>query len=123
MRSFKFEKSLMQEHFNEKYMESDKYPQATYKGKVNDKIDTSRPGKYKVTTTGTIYIHGKEKAIDESGEVEVTDTAHMIISSHFFVALEDFNIKKPQILFNNIADTIEVKIKAYYKPYQKKPAR
>src|SRR5689334_4180471 len=61
MRTFTFKKALMQEHFNEKYMESDKYPHATFKGKVNEKVDVTKPGKYPVSATGTLTIHGKEK--------------------------------------------------------------
>lgn len=118
IRSFHFEKSLMQEHFNEKYMESDKYPHATFKGKIREKIDVSKPGKYGITAKGKLSIHGKEKEVTESGEIVITEN-QIIINSQFFAALEDFDIKKPQILFNNIADTIQVKIKAWYKPYKK----
>src|SRR5690349_13857977 len=50
MRSFQFAKALMQEHFNEKYIESDKYPQATYKGKINEDVDFKKPGAYQLTS-------------------------------------------------------------------------
>ncbi len=119
IRSFHFEKSLMQQHFNEKYMESDKYPHATFKGVVKDKIDITQPGKYSISAKGILTIHGKEKEVTETGELEVGKNT-ITIYSRFFAALEDYNIKKPQLLFNNIADTIEVKMKAYYKPYIKK---
>jgi polyisoprenoid-binding protein YceI len=119
MRTFKFKKALMQEHFNEKYMESDKYPHATFKGKVNEKIDLSKPGKYPVTATGTLTIHGKEKQVTESGTMEITEN-RIILTTKFFVAIADYNIKIPQILFNNVADTIEVRMNTVYIPYKKK---
>src|SRR5689334_16420423 len=59
--SFQFKKPLMQQHFNEKYMESDKYPEATYKGKINEKIDWTKNGTYKITSTGTLTVHGVSK--------------------------------------------------------------
>ena len=119
MRSFRFAKALMQEHFNEKYIESDKFPQALYKGKINEKVDCSKPGKYPVSTSGTLTIHGVEKTIHEKGELKV-DSGSLSVSTKFFVAIEDFHITKPRLLFNNIADTIEVNINAFYKPYIKK---
>jgi hypothetical protein len=119
MRGFKFAKSLMQEHFNEKYIESDKYPHATYKGTVNEKIDPTKSGKYNVSSKGIITVHGKEKEISTTGEMEI-ENDQITLNTRFFVALDDFNIKKPQLLLNNIADTIEVKMKAIYKPYVKK---
>jgi polyisoprenoid-binding protein YceI len=119
MRSFAFKKSLMQEHFNEKYMESEKYPHATFKGKVNEKVDVTRTGKIPVTATGTLTIHGKEKQITEKGEMDISD--HQItLTTKFYIALDDFNIKKPQIFLSNIADTIEVNMKTIYVPFKKK---
>jgi len=119
IRSFHFAKSLMQEHFNEKYMESDKYPHATFKGTVNEKIDISKPGIYHVTAKGNLAIHGIEKEVNETGEMEVGKN-DITIKSRFFVALADYNIVKPKLVFNNIADTIEVNINATYIPYKKK---
>src|SRR5687768_6756891 len=55
---FVFEKSLMQEHFNENYMESGKYPNAVFKGTINEAIDFKKSGTHKVTVTGKLDIHG-----------------------------------------------------------------
>jgi polyisoprenoid-binding protein YceI len=119
MRSFQFGKALMQEHFNEKYMESDKYPQALYKGTINEKPDYSKPGTYPVTTKGQFTIHGVAKEINEKGEL-IIDKGSITLNTRFFVALQDYNITKPSLVFNNIADTIEVKLKAVYIPFKKK---
>src|SRR5882757_9087161 len=63
IRKFVFQKALMQEHFNEKYMESDKYPMASFKGKINEDVDFSKDGETKVTATGQLSIHGVEKEV------------------------------------------------------------
>ena len=67
--AFVFAKPLMQEHFNENYMESDKFPNAIFKGKINEKLDWTKDGEYKVTVTGKLSIHGveKDRTIDGSG--------------------------------------------------------
>ncbi len=119
MRSFHFAKALMEEHFNEKYIESEKYPQATFKGKINEKADFSKNGILQLTVTGKINIHGKEKEIIESGEIEVLSDK-LILKMEFNVALAEYDIKIPQLLFNNIADTINIKMNAAYVPYKKK---
>jgi hypothetical protein len=116
--SFQFKKALMQEHFNEKYMESDKYPQATYKGKINEKIDWTKDGTYKITSTGAFTVHGVSR--------ERTDTAQAIISQGkiaiegaFWVKLADHHITIPKLLFKNIAEVINVKFSGEYLPVKK----
>ena len=119
MRSFHFAKSLMEEHFNEKYMESEKYPQATFKGNIIEKADFSKNGIIQLTAKGKINIHGTEKEILEKGEIEIAGDK-LILKMEFNVALADYGIKIPQLLFNNIADTINVKLNAFYVPFKKK---
>ena len=65
MKSFEFEKKLMQEHFNENYLESDKYPKAKFSGtfEVDDYLKTMREGVYEVKVTGEIDIHGVKKSL------------------------------------------------------------
>lgn len=119
IRGFKFQKELMQEHFNEKYLESDKYPQATFKGKINDTLDFSKDGTYPVTATGTLSIHGVEKTVTEKANLEIKGkTIHL--DGNMLVAIADYNISIPKLLFQNIADTIKVDMKVDYIPYQKK---
>ena len=71
MSSFKFKKSLMQEHFNENYMESFKYPTAEFNGKINDQIDLTKDGTYPVTVQGDLNIHGVIKNYIVKGELKV----------------------------------------------------
>jgi hypothetical protein len=119
VRSFRFAKSLMEEHFNEKYLESDKFPQATFKGIINEKVDLDKNGKYDVTATGKMHIHGVEKEITEKAQLEVSE-GKMNLLTDFKIILSDYKISKPQIMFNNIADTIDVKLKAVYVPFRNK---
>lgn len=113
IKSFEFEKALMQEHFNENYLESDKYPNATYKGKVTNlsEIDFKKNGVYKVVTEGELMIHGISKNIKEPGSIEIKDNK-IIIVSNFYVSLKDFNVKIPSNLIKNIAERIKVTVNA-----------
>jgi len=115
--SFEFEKSLMQEHFNEKYMESEKYPKATFKGKIVG-FDTEDKGKQKVEARGKLIIHGVERSIDTAGEMTYID-GKITLNHSFKVALKDYKIEIPQLLWQNIAEVIDIKLTFDYKPYEK----
>jgi hypothetical protein len=110
IKGFAFDKKLMEEHFNEKYMESDKYPYAVFTGKVNEPIDYKKEGTYKVTLTGKLDIHGvvKDRTID--GTVTIKD-GEISFDSKFIVALKDHNIEIPSLVAQNIAETVEVTVK------------
>lgn len=118
MRSFHFAKSLMEEHFNEKYIESEKYPQATYKGIINEKIDFSNPGSFSISAKGRMNIHGRENELTESGQIEIRNDT-VVFETKFFVAIKDYNIAIPKLLFQNIGDTVEVTLKTFYIPNKK----
>ena len=68
---FVFKSRLMQEHFNEDYMESDKYPHSVFKGKVNEKVDYTKDGVNQVTVTGTMNMHGVTKTITIPGTLTI----------------------------------------------------
>ncbi|MES2266357.1 MAG: YceI family protein [Bacteroidota bacterium] len=117
IRSFKFDKALMQEHFNENYMESDKYPQATYKGKLTNKPDLSKDGTYPVTVAGTFEAHGVKQSRTIPGTITVANGT-ISLSSEFMVACKDHKIDIPKLVFQNIAETIKIKVTAVYSPYK-----
>src|ERR1035437_2601319 len=119
IKNFVFKDALMQEHFNENYMESDKYPDATFKGKVNETVDYTKDGVTEVTTTGKLKIHGVEKDVTQTGTVTVKD-GKIIIHSVFDVQLADYNITIPKVVFEDIAKTIKVTIDAPLSIYVKK---
>ena len=118
VRSFKFNKDLMEEHFNEKYLESDKYPNATFKGKINEMTDVAKMGSHNVTVTGKLTMHGVEKEITVPGNIITTDDT-IKVRSLFTLAVKDYNITIPKLVFQNIADTVTVKVNAGYTIYKK----
>jgi len=119
IRGFKFDKDLMEEHFNEKYMESDKYPTSTFKGKINEQIDYTKSGTYNVTATGKLMMHGVERDIIAAGVITI-DKDKINLKSEFRVPLKGFNIEVPKLVFQNIAEIISIKVNTNYIPYIKK---
>jgi hypothetical protein len=113
IKDFKFPKSLMREHFNEKYMETDKYPKSTFQGKLTG-FSSSTQGEQKVKAVGKLTIHGVTRDIDVPGTVEFA-SGRASMKSKFKIKLKDFNIKIPTIVWQNIAEEVEVKIDFTYK--------
>lgn len=116
--SFKFNSSLMQDHFNENYMESEKYPTSIFKGKINEKIDWSKDGTYNISATGTMNCHGVDKTIVEKGTL-IISKGIITIKTSFKIKLEDYKIKIPEIVFNKIAESVDVSTNFIYTPYTK----
>ncbi|WP_175402829.1 YceI family protein [Mangrovivirga cuniculi] len=112
IKSFQFEKDLMQEHFNENYMESDKYPKATFSGTFSG-FDINASGKQNVKASGEIFIHGVREKWNAEGKMRV-ENGKIYLETTFFVLLETFDIEKPKVLFYNIADKIEVNLNFVY---------
>lgn len=110
---FEFKKSLMQEHFNENYMESEKYPKATFSGKVKDWEVFD--GEQEVLASGALTIHGVTKQVEIPAKLNIQDSL-LIVDSEFPVALAEYKIKIPKALFYNIADTVAVTVHFEYKP-------
>jgi hypothetical protein len=120
MKSFIFEKALMQEHFNENYVESDKFPNATFKGKVVnlDEIDFTKAGIYPAVVEGTLSIHGKSNPVKAKGEFEVSEG--MIHStSKFKIEIADYDISIPGAVTGKISEEIEITVDAKMKEYKK----
>lgn len=114
IKEYQFKKSLMQEHFNEKYMESEKYPKSTFQGKVHG-FNPQTKGIQQVSALGKLTIHGVTKDVNIKGTIEkLADKLSM--KSSFIVKLEDYNIVVPQLLRNNIAEQVEVTIDFVFKP-------
>jgi len=110
IKGFDFEKKLMEEHFNEKYMESDKYPYAEFAGKIEDTIDYKKDGVFKITVAGKLKLHHVEKERTIQGTLTVKG-GEIIIESKFLVTLKEHKIKIPAIVASNIAEIVEVTLK------------
>jgi hypothetical protein len=111
---FQFAKSLMQEHFNEKYMESDKYPKATFQGVIQN-FDIKKRETQNARAVGKLTIHGNTNDVELPGTVEFKDEK-LIMRSKFMVKLVDYKIEIPQLLWQNIAEQVEVTVEFIFKP-------
>ncbi len=119
MTQFKFKAALMEEHFNENYVESTKYPQATFKGKVNEKMDLTKDGENKVTVTGKMTLHGVTKDITTEGTITKKGDDIVVVSS-FKIKVADYNIKVPSLYVQNIAEVVDVTVNITLEPFVKK---
>jgi len=117
--SFHFDKSLMEEHFNENYMETEKYPNALFDGVYSaaTPIEAGKDGTYQVEVSGKLTIHGVTNEIKTEGTIEIKD-GKLISKTVFPVKLEDYKIKIPKIVFKNIAEVVEVKIDMLYNKFE-----
>jgi len=115
IRSFSFAKGLMQEHFNENYMESDKYPYAKFRGNIQQKIDYTKDGEYAVTANGVLNVHGVDQQRAIPGKLIVKDGKIRMVSS-FDVACVDHKIKIPTLVITKVAEVIKVSIDATLSP-------
>ncbi len=113
IKSFDFPNKLMQEHFNENYLESEKIPYASFKGKINESIDLNKDGKYPVTASGKINIHGVERDQNLKGTATVANKT-LTIDTVFDVALADHKIEVPKLVFVEIAEKVKVTCKFVY---------
>ena len=116
--TFQFRKKLMQEHFNENYLESDKYPFAEFKGKIVDLPEISKDGTYEVTVTGTLSIHGVDKTYTAKGTI-ISEGNKLTVNSTFNVRVADHHIKIPSLVVRNVAEVVAVTVNAIYTPYTK----
>ncbi len=113
IKGFTFSRSLMQEHFNESYMESDKYPTATFKGNLAEDVDFKNDGVYNVNVKGALNMHGITKDRTIKGVITVKN-GKVSINSSFDVACADHDIKIPSLVFKKIAEVISVTVSGNY---------
>lgn len=114
IKGFLFEKALMQEHFNENYIESDKFPKATFSGTFAPAVDLSKPGTYAVMVSGPLTLHGVTKNIEVPGTFVVQEGSFTSKAS-FNLKPQDFNIQIPALVREKIAQQISVSVQADFK--------
>lgn len=119
MKSFQFEKALMQEHFNEKYVESDKFPKATFTGKITNlsEVNFSKPGSYKASVTGDLTIHGVTQKVTTTGLIEVKADG-IVVTAEFPIKVTDYGVKIPAATKDNVAETVTTRVRAELKPME-----
>lgn len=121
MRSFQFEKSLMQEHFNEKFVESHKYPKSTFEGKIlhwKDIYPTDQK-EIEVEVKGDLTLHNVTRTITEKGTLTFLEGNKIHAQSKFIAKPADYEIKIPKVVRDNIAKEIEVTVDVELEPYKK----
>lgn len=113
IKAFQFEKALMQEHFNENYMESSTYPKATFKGQIDDvsSVNWSKDGTYEVSVSGDMTIHGVTQKLTAPGTLMVKD-GQITAASTFTVAVADYEIEIPSVVADNIAKEVVIVVEA-----------
>ena len=111
MKSFEFEKALMQEHFNENYVESDKYPNATFLGKITNikDINLTKDGTYDANVEGKLTIHGVTNNVKEMGTFEVKQ-GKLVGKAKFNIVVADYKITITGTVGSNISKTVEVTV-------------
>ena len=114
IQSFEFEKALMQKHFNEQYLESDKYPEARFEGRF-DEVPVIVEGSKVVRYEGRMTLHGVSRPV--TGEATLSRVGNDIHGqSTINIRLEDYNIKIPRMVIKNIAEEVDVKISMTFHP-------
>jgi len=108
---FEFEKALMQEHFNENYMESEKFPNTTFSGKITNikDVNLGKDGVYKVVAEGDLSMHGVTNKVKVNGTLEVNG-GKVLGKATFNVAPKDYNITIPSAVIKNISEAIQVDV-------------
>lgn len=119
MRTFEFKRGLMQQHFNNDYLQTDKYPFATFEGKIQNFTPPTADGTFPVTVVGQMTIHGVSKAYTEQGTLELKN-GHLTAVTAFNISLEDHHIEIPTILNYHVAKVVAIKLKATYTLSDKK---
>jgi polyisoprenoid-binding protein YceI len=109
LKGFIFPKELMQEHFNENYVESDKYPKATFSGAYTGDVAPDKDGVYKVDVKGSLTLHNVTRTIETAATLEVK-AGHLMGVAEFKVKPEDFSITIPSIVRDKIDKEITVKV-------------
>lgn len=111
IKGFHFKKSLMEEHFNENYLESNKFPKASFKGNISEqnKIDYSKNGTHTVNVTGDLTIHGVTQKVSATGTISIKSGAVSAVSK-FKVKLADYKISIPGVVKDQIAETIDINV-------------
>lgn len=118
MTAFEFEKALMGEHFNENYVESEKYPKANFKGTITNfkSVILSKEGDQSVTVKGNLTLHGVTKEVEAPGTLTIHNNAITGAKSEFKVMLSDFKIEVPKLVNDKVAKEAKIKVDLNLEP-------
>jgi hypothetical protein len=117
MKGFEFKKAMMQEHFNENYVESDKYPKAEFRGQVtnNANIAYTKDGSYNAHVKGKLTLHGQTKDVEADGNITVK-TGKLVLTSKFNILMSEYDIDIPGPVQENMSDNISITVNCTLEP-------
>lgn len=117
IKSFHFASALMEEHFNENYLESGKFPKSTFKGKITNlaAVNFAKDGAYPVTVEGDLTMHGVTKTATAPGSVTVKG-GKVSATAKFQVKLKDYSISIPSLVADKISEDIDITVDCKYEP-------
>jgi hypothetical protein len=120
MKGFEFERALMMEHFNENYVESDKFNKTTFKGTItnNDAINYTKDGVYTAKVKGKLEMHGQSKDIDSEGKISVK-AGKVQVTASFIAQFDDFKIVIPQLVADKVAKFAKISVDCTLDPLAK----
>lgn len=120
-KSLKFKKLVMQQHFNENYIESNKYPKASFKGKIDNikDINFQKNGTYKANISGDLTMHGVSKPVKTTATFKVNN-GKVEATSQFTVVLKDYKIKIPALVADKVAKSAKIMVEANYQKLEGK---
>ena len=112
---FEFKRQLMQDHFNENYMESEKFPEASFSGNITniDKVNFTKDGTYKANVKGTLKMHGEEKEVETDGVIKVKGD-QVTTQAEFTITLEDYKINIPSVVKDKLSKTVKISVDCDY---------
>ncbi|MEJ8757162.1 YceI family protein [Pontibacter sp. H259] len=110
-----FNSALQREHFNENYMESNRYPNCTFSGKIIEPVDFTKNGMYSVRAKGKLSVHGVDVERIIKSTITIKD-GEIKVNSSFIVPLQEHNITIPKVVYQKIAEEINVEISATLTP-------
>jgi len=115
IKSFSFRKALMQEHFNENYLESDKFPKSVFIGRIDDvsKVDFDKDSEYAVTVTGQLTIHGVTRTLTTPTILTIKNRV-TIANATFNISLTDYKISIPSLVKDKISETVKISVTLEY---------
>ncbi|MBL7745092.1 MAG: YceI family protein [Chitinophagaceae bacterium] len=117
MKGFEFERALMEEHFNENYAESDKFPKAEFKGAIanNEKVNYGKDGTYSVTVKGKLTMHGETKDVEAEGKITIQGGKVSAVAD-FNVLLSDYKIAIPGLVADKVSKTAKISVACSLEP-------
>lgn len=117
MKGFAFERALMEEHFNENYVESDKFPKAEFKGELKniDKVDFTKDGTHTVKVKGKLTMHGESKEIETDAKINIQN-GKIKATTELNVLLSDYKVSIPGLVADKVSKTVRITVACSLEP-------